>query len=90
MAVNIILHKTHRQHTGGQESVEVQGQTIGECLKDLIRLYPPLGKEIYDKDGKLSGLMEVYLNGASAFPDELAKPVRDGDKIQLVYFLAGG
>ena len=30
------------------------------------------------------------INGATAYPDELAKPVKDGDTIQLVYFLAGG
>jgi sulfur-carrier protein len=90
MAIQINLHKTHRQYTGGQESVEVEGQTIGECLKDLIRKYPPLGKEVFGKNGKLSGIVEVYLNGATAYPDELAKPVKDGDKIQLVYFLAGG
>ncbi len=90
MAIQINLHKTHRRYTGGKESVDVEGKTIGECLKDLIGKYPPLGKEIFDKKGKLSGIVEVYLNGATAYPDELAKPVKDGDKIQLVFFLAGG
>jgi sulfur-carrier protein len=90
MAIQINLHKTHRQYTGGQESVDVEGRTVGECLKDLIRQYPSLGKEVFGKDGKLSGIVEVYLNGATAYPDELAKPVKDGDRIQLVYFLAGG
>jgi molybdopterin converting factor small subunit len=90
MAIEVNLHKTHQQYTGGKGSVEVEGKTVGECLKDLIRKYPPLGKEIFDKKGKLSGIVEVYLNGATAYPDELVKPVKDGDKIQLVYFLAGG
>jgi len=90
MAIQINLHKTHRRYTGGKESVDVEGKTVGECLKDLIRKYPPLGKEVFGKNGKLSGIVEVYLNGATAYPDELAKPVKDGDKIQLVYFLAGG
>lgn len=90
MAVQITLHKTHRQYTGGAEFVEVDGRTIGECLKDLIRRYPPLGKEVFGKKGKLSGIVEIYLNGTTAYPDELAKPVKDGDTIQLVYFLAGG
>jgi molybdopterin converting factor small subunit len=90
MAIQINLHKTHRQYTGGKESVAVEGRTIGECLKDLIRQYPPLEKEVFGKNGKLSGIVEVYLNGATAYPDELAKPVKEGDTIQLVYFLAGG
>jgi molybdopterin converting factor small subunit len=90
MAIQINLHKTHRQFTDGKETVDVVGKTVGECLGDLIRQYPPLEKEIFGKNGKLSGIMEVYLNGATAYPDELAKPVKDGDTIQLVYFLAGG
>ena len=90
MAIQINLHKTHRQFTGGKESVDVEGKTVGECLKDLIRQYPSLEKEIFGKNGKLSGIVEIYLNGASAYPNELAKPVKDRDTIQLVYFLAGG
>jgi molybdopterin converting factor small subunit len=90
MTIQINLHKTHRQYTNGKETIEVNGKNVGECLKDLIRQYPPLGKEIFAKNGKLSPIMEIYLNGKSAFPDELNKPVKDGDTIHLIYFLAGG
>ena len=90
MSIQIKLHQTHRQHTNGKETVEVEGTTVGECLKNLMEMYPGLKTEIFDKKGQLSNIVEVYLNGASAFPDELVKPVKDGDVIQLVYFLAGG
>ena len=85
MTIQIHLHKTHRQFTNGQETIEVNGKNVGECLKELIRQYPPLEKEIFAKGGKLSPI-----NGKSAFPNELSKPVKDGDVIHLVYFLAGG
>jgi molybdopterin converting factor small subunit len=89
VTIEISLHKTHRRYTDGKEIVEVKGKTVGECLKDLVRKYPPLDKEIF-KAGKLNALIEVYLNGASAYPDELSKPVTDGDKITLVYMLSSG
>ncbi len=85
MAVEVLLHKTHRQYTGGRESIPVQGRTVGECLKDLIDQYPSLAKELFDSHGKLNALIEVYLNGVSTYPNELVQPVKDGD-----YFLAGG
>ncbi len=90
MTIEISLHKTHRRYTDGKEIIKVEGKTVGECLRDLVKQYPPLEKEVFVKNGKLNSIIEVYLNGASAFPNELAKPVKDGDRINLVYMLSGG
>ena len=90
MSIQVNLHKTHRQYTDGLESIDVEGKTVGECLQYLINRYPLLEKEIFDKKGKLNAIIEIYLNGESAYPNELTKPVKDGDQIHLVYFLAGG
>jgi molybdopterin converting factor small subunit len=68
----------------------VEGKNVRECLQDLLKKYPPLEKEVFAKNGKLNALIEVYLNGESAYPDELVKPVKDGDRISLVYILSGG
>jgi molybdopterin converting factor small subunit len=89
VSIEISLHKTHRRYTDGKEIIEVEGKTVGDCIKDLVKKYPPLEKEIL-KNGKLNSLIEVYLNGESAYPNELAKPVKDGDKISLVYMLSSG
>ena len=89
MSIEISLHKTHRRYTDGKETIEVEGKTVGECLQNLVKQYPPLEKEIF-KNGKLNPLIEVYMNGASAYPNELIKPVKEGDKINLVYILSGG
>lgn len=90
MSVKVNLHKTHRQYTNGQEIVEVNGKNVGECLKDLVKQYPDLKNDIFDKKGRLLSVLEIYLNGASAYPDELAKEVKDGDEIHLLVMLAGG
>ena len=89
MTIKISLHTTHRQYTEGKEIIEVEGATVGECLKDLVKKYPPLDKEIFKK-GQLNSLIEIYIDGASAYPNEMARPVKDGDKIYLVYMLSGG
>lgn len=90
MTIKINLHKTHRQHTDGQEIIETEGSTIGECLNDLVAKFPKLKDEIFDKKGALLSVLEVYLNGASAYPDELKREVADGDEIHLITMLAGG
>jgi molybdopterin converting factor small subunit len=90
MAVSVNIHKTHRQFTNGLEAVAVEGKTVGECLADLIRQYPGMEKALFAKKDKLHNNIEVYLNHATAYPNELAKPVKDGDAIHLIVMLTGG
>ncbi|MBM4277493.1 MAG: MoaD/ThiS family protein [Deltaproteobacteria bacterium] len=90
MPVKVHIHLTHRRFTNGQEVAAVEGNTVGECLNHLILQFPGMEKAIFAKKDKLHNIVEVYLNHASAHPNELTKPVRDGDEIHLILMLAGG
>ncbi len=90
MPVRVHIHATHRQFTSGQEAVPVEGKTVGECLDQLIKQFPGLEKALFAKKDKLLNNIEVYVNHASAYPNELVKPVQDGDEIHLITMLAGG
>ncbi len=90
MSVKVHIHATHRQFTNGLEVVATEGITVGECLNQLIKQFPGLEKALFVKKDKLLNIVEVYLNHVSAYPNELIKPVKDGDEIHLVLMLAGG
>jgi molybdopterin converting factor small subunit len=90
MAVNVHIHKTHRQFTNGLDVVTVQGKTVGECLAQLIRAFPGMEKALFARKDKLQNNVEIFVNDATAYPNELVKPVKDGDEIHLVVMLAGG
>ena len=90
MAVKVHLHLTLRQFTDGEEIIEVDGKTVGECLKSLVKKYPAMESSIFDKNGKLSNIVEIYVNLQSAYPNELARTVKDGDEIHLTMMLSGG
>ena len=90
MAVKINIHTTHRQFTHGSDVVAVEGNTVGECLNHLIKQFPGMEKALFGKKDKLLNNVEVYLNHVSAYPNELVKPVKDGDEIHLVVMLTGG
>ncbi len=90
MSVKVNIHKTHRMYTDGLEAVEVKGGTVGDCLKDLVQRYPGMREGLFDKKGKLLNVVEVYVNNESAYPEELARAVKDGDEIQLILMLSGG
>ena len=90
MSVTIHLHKTHRQFANGLASVDAVGQTVGECLENLVERYPGLKPHVFDTGGKLLRTIEIYLNMTSAYPNEMAKPTKDGDQIHITLMLAGG
>jgi len=90
MPVKVHIHATHRQFTNGLEVVAVEGSTVGECLNHLVKQFPGMEKALFVKKDKLLNIVEVYVNHASAHPNELVKPVKDGDEIHLVIMLAGG
>ena len=90
MAAKIHIHTTHRQFTNGSEVVSVEGNTVGECLNQLIKQHPGMEKALFAKKDKLLNTVEIYLNHATAYPNELLKPVKDGDEIHLLVMLAGG
>jgi len=90
MSVKMHIHKTHRQYTDGLSMVETHGATVGACISFLIGEYPNIKSALFDDNGIIKKTVEIYLNMETAYPDELAKPVRDGDEIHLTLLLAGG
>jgi len=90
VSIKINIHKTHRQFTNGLDVVEVDGNTVGACLDNLIGQFPDMKKVLFNKKGKLANIIEIYVNLKSAYPDELARQVKDGDNIHITLMLAGG
>jgi molybdopterin converting factor small subunit len=90
MSVTLNIHKTHRQYTSGLDTIQVEGDTVGNCLNSLIGRFPEMKAAIFDGNGKLKNQIEIYLNMESAYPDELKKKVQAGDEIYITVMLAGG
>ncbi len=76
------------RYTDSQEMIEVDGETVGECLNNLAERFPKL--ELFDKNGKLLDYFGIYVNGENAYPNELDLPVKDGDELSIVLIIAGG
>ncbi len=90
MSVTIKLHPYLKQFTGGSDTIQVTGKTVSECIKDLERRYPAVSQGLRDEKGVFHDYWEIYINSASAYPDEMSKPVKDGDEIALIIVVGGG
>lgn len=84
------IHKTHRPLTGGLATVEVEGDTVGKCMDNLVARYPEMYTVLFREPGRLRSKIEIYLNMETTYPDELSKKVRHGDEIHITVMLAGG
>ena len=90
MSVKINIPLLYRNITDGLSAVEVEGTTVEDCLKRFMQRFPGVKGVLFDKKGRVLNGIEIYINHKSAYPDELAKPVKDGDEISITLVLAGG
>ncbi len=90
MAVEINVPPVLQALISGVSQINVSGATVGECFKEMVQKYPALKPKLYDKYGNLPKGINIFLNGVSAYPNPLSKPVRNGDKIHISHIVLGG
>jgi molybdopterin converting factor small subunit len=88
MSVKVNLHPYLTEGTDAQ--VELEGKSVGECLKGLVARFPAMQTKLFAKPDKLHGYIEVLVNAQSTFPKELTFPLKDGDEVTILVFLSGG
>jgi molybdopterin converting factor small subunit len=76
--------------TGDRDEVEVQGNTVGQCLEQLVARYPKLKRWVFKDNHELTDFIEIAINMESLQTDALSQSVKDGDQIYLVMMLTGG
>ena len=90
MSIKIHIPPYLRSFTNNMEVVTVNGETVGECLDYLIKQFPAIEKMLFDKNSNLLDYLNIYVNEEDAYPENQAKPVKDGDELHLAYLIAGG
>ena len=90
MSVTVNIHQALRHLTNNQATAEVNGTTVGECLADLVKQFPGIESKLFKNKGKLLNYIDIYVNQESSYPEELAKLVKDGDKLSITLMIAGG
>ena len=78
------LSKNLSRLSKGTEGFEVDGETVGECLNELITLIPAMRNAIFYQT-RLNANVEVQINKKNIGPAErLTKKVKDGDEIRIM------
>jgi molybdopterin converting factor small subunit len=90
MLVKVYLSPYFADIAGKQGIIEIEGATVGEAIINIEKIYPGFKNEIVDGSGKIYGFIEIYINGESAFPNELSKPLKNGDEVAFITMVGGG
>jgi len=89
--VRVEIPTALRAFAGNQDTVELQGQTVGELLAALGASFPQLKRHVFDDQGKLRTFVNVYVNDddIKSLQGE-GTPVTPRDVISLIPSVAGG
>ena len=90
MGIKVHMSPFLAEYTNNQSVVEVDGDTVGQCLDHLVKQFPNIEKALFDENGKLLNYVEVFINGESTYPEELAKPVKPDDELHILFMIQGG
>ncbi len=90
MSAKVHIKPIVYKHAHNLIVAEVDGDTVGQCFDHLVRQFPGIEKDLFDKDGKLLSYVNIFVNGESAHPEDLARPVKDDDDIYVVPIIEGG
>ena len=90
MSIKVEIPQFLQPVTNDQQAAEVNGSTVGQCLDHLVKQFPSIKQKLFDKNGKLHSYLDIYVNGESAYPEELTKPVKDRDELHIIFLIGGG
>jgi adenylyltransferase/sulfurtransferase len=80
-----------RQYAGKSDSIELDGNTVAELLRNLTTKYSDLKNHLYNEEGKLRSFVNIYLNDEDIrYLQREQTPLKDGDIISIVPSIAGG
>lgn len=76
---------------GGVTTVEVEGETIGQVLRELASSFPSVQGQLINEDGTLHRFLNVYVNDDDVrYLGGVDAPVANNDEISLLPAVAGG
>jgi adenylyltransferase/sulfurtransferase len=91
MSIKVFIPTPLRPYTGKQDSVEVEGSTVEETLKNLIYKYQSLQQHLYSDQGTLRSYVNIYVNDSDIrYLLKEKTPVKETDSISIIPSIAGG
>ncbi len=83
MRVKLHLCQVLSYYADNHSSIEVNGNTVAECLDNLAAQFPDLRKVM--ETVKLGGNISVFMNQEDTDIEDLSKTIKEGDELNLIF-----
>jgi molybdopterin converting factor small subunit len=84
MSITLWLSTNLSRIAKGTEGFEVDGETVGECINDLVSLVPAMKNALF-YESRLSANVQAQVNDETVNGGErLTKKLNDGDEIRIM------
>jgi molybdopterin converting factor small subunit len=90
MSLKVKLHPYFQDVAHSGEFVEANGSTVAEVIDDLEKQYPGMKEQLVDKNGRVQGFAEIFVNAEIVHPMSINMPVKEGDEIEILVIVSGG
>jgi|WetSurMetagenome_2_1015567.scaffolds.fasta_scaffold649527_1 molybdopterin converting factor small subunit len=90
MKVELFLPPSIQYLADNIKTLEVEGNTIRECLHSLVNQYPQLKADIFTRSNKLHKGLSIYKNGGKTDVMDLDTAIKEGDKLYILNVIFGG
>ncbi len=90
MSIKVNIPPLLYQFTDSQQTVEVEGNTVGQVLRNLAEQSPFIREKLFDSSDNLLSYISVFVNRENVAEEELARTVKDGDEINIIILVSGG
>src|SRR3954463_6703704 len=91
MTITVSIPTPLRGFTGGCDTIDLPGETVGQMLDGLLAAHAGLRRHLIQEDGRLRTFVNLYLNETDIrHLSSTATPVRPGDVLTIVPSIAGG
>ena len=86
--MNVAIPTPLRSYTLGEATVEADGRTVAELLRDLDARYPGIRFRMIDEQDSIRPHMRIFVNGEQVW--RLDTPLAASDRVQILQALSGG
>tara|TARA_B100000315_G_C14495355_1_gene549679 strand:- start:297 stop:572 length:276 start_codon:yes stop_codon:yes gene_type:complete len=87
----VLIPTALQRFVNQQETLQLEGSTVGDVLDELTTQFGELKQHLYDKNGNLRSFVNVFINNEDIRHQEgLSTKIGDQDTLTIVPSIAGG
>ena len=91
MSTKVNIGPLLQEYSGIPSTLDVDGNTVGQCLDDLIRQYPESRSWLFDEGGLLRVMVSINNIETVALDKEgLDRILKTDDELQIFAVIGGG